>query len=67
MSKKKSKTPKSENPVKILRWLSREDEFERNGGGQWVVKDRAWKNKKAYDRKRDKKIDLDSSFYFPYL
>lgn len=52
---KKSKRPKSTDPVKILRWLSRDDEFERNGGGQWVCKDRPWKNKKKYDRKVNKK------------
>jgi len=52
---KKSKRPKSTDPIKILRWLSRDDEFERNGGGQWVAKDRPWKNKKKYDRKINKK------------
>lgn len=55
MEKRKSKIPKSNDPKKILRMLSREDEFIRNGGGQWVAKDRAWKNKKKYDRKSYKK------------
>ena len=52
---KKSKIPKSNDPVKILRMISREDEFERNGGGQWVAKNRVWKDKTKYDRKKQKK------------
>lgn len=52
---KKSKIPKSNDPVKILRMISREDEFERNGGGQWVAKNRVWKDKTKYDRKKAKK------------
>ena len=56
---KKSKIPKSNDPVKILRMISREDEFERNGGGQWVAMNRVFKAKSKYDRKRDKPVDLD--------
>lgn len=44
--------------IKVNRKLSREEELARNGG-RWVAKDRPHKNKKAYDRKRDKK-NLDS-------
>ena len=41
--------------IKINKKLSRLEEFERNGGGQFVAKDRPHKNLKKYDRKRDKK------------
>ena len=46
---------KSNDPVKILRMISRNDEFERNGGGQWVAVNRIHKDKSKYDRKRNKK------------
>ena len=39
---------------KLLKMISREIEFERNGGGQFVSKNRAFKNKKKYNRKDDK-------------
>lgn len=39
--------------------LNREIELERNGG-RWVAVDRPHKNKKLYNRKRDKKIDNDN-------
>lgn len=61
---KKSNTPKGESPEKILRWLSREEEMQRNGG-RWVAMNRAFKNKKKYnrtDKKRELRKDL-SSFY----
>ena len=67
---KKSKIPKSNDPVKILRMISREDEFERNGGGQWVAKNRVWKDKSKYDRKKQKKSLRDSLklfFFFLYI
>lgn len=52
---KKSKITKSNEPVKILRMISRNDQMERNGGGQFVAVNRIWKNKKKYDRKVYKK------------
>lgn len=52
---KKSKLTKSNDPVKILRMISRNDQIERNGGGQFVAVNRIWKNKKKYDRKAFKK------------
>ena len=63
---KKSKIPKSNDPVKILRMISREDEFERNGGGQWVAKNRVWKDKTKYDRKKQKKSlrDISQTLFF---
>lgn len=52
---RKSKMPKTNDPFKILKMISREEEFERNGGGQWVSKDRHHKNKKKYNRKDEKR------------
>ena len=40
--------------IKANKALSRLEELERNGG-RWVAVDRPHKNKKKYDRKRDKK------------
>lgn len=53
--------------IKAIRKGNRELQFERNGGGQWVATDRPWKNKKKYDRKRDRRIDSDCLFYFSFL
>ena len=50
--------------IKAFRKGNRELQFERNGGGQWVAMDRPWKNKKKYDRKRDRKIDSNCLFNF---
>ena len=61
---KKSKLTKSNDPAKILRMISRDLELERNDG-KWVAMNRPWKNKKKYDRKRDRKIDLDSFSFTP--
>ena len=52
---KKSKITKSNDPVKILRMISRNDQMERNGGGQFVSVNRIWKDKSKYDRKAYKK------------
>lgn len=54
---KKSKPTKSNEQYKILRMLSRDEQFERNGGGQFVAVNRAFKNKVKYNRK-DKKKEL---------
>lgn len=63
---KKSKITKSNDPVKILRMISRNEQIERNGGGQFVAVNRIWKNKKKYDRKAFKKglRDISQSFLF---
>lgn len=58
-----SKRPKSIE--KVIRVISREDDFARNGGGQFVSKDRAWKNKKKYNRK-DKKRKFRKDVDFPF-
>ena len=45
--------------------ISRDEQFERNGGGQFVAVNRAFKNKVKYNRKDKKKElrnDLNSFF-----
>ena len=53
-----------EDYIKIQKKLNREIELERNGG-RWVAVDRVHESKKAYNRKRNKKINLD--FIIPFL
>ena len=65
---KKSKPTKSNQIHKILRMISRDEQFERNGGGQFVSMNRAYKDKSKYNR-NDKKKELRSflnSFLFIY-
>ena len=45
---------KSNEPHKILRMLSREEEMERNDG-KWIAMNKVFKDKKKYDRKEMKK------------
>lgn len=47
--------PKTLDKEKLIRYFSRKDEFERNGGGQFVSKHKIHKNEKKYDRKKMKK------------
>ena len=47
--------------IKAFRKASREAELDRNGG-RWTAKDRPHKNKKAYNRKRERHIDVPFSF-----
>lgn len=51
---KKSKTTKSNAMDKIIKMISRDEQMERNGGGQWVATHRVHKSKKQYSRKRFK-------------
>lgn len=64
---KKSKPTKSTEQYKILRMISRDEQFERNGGGQFVAMNRVYKDKSKYNRNDNKKElrrDLNSfSFY----
>lgn len=66
MKSKKKKPLIANDVVKAMNKANRELQFERNGGGQFVSTSRAHKNKKKYDRKREKRnIDFDSfSFFF---
>lgn len=61
--KKKKKLSEQEIFLKAFKKANREIEMERNDG-KWVATHRVWKNKKAYNRKRDRKIDSDDLFYF---
>ena len=65
--KKKKNMPKSTDPSKIIRWISRMNEFERNGGGQFVAMNHVYKDKTKYNRKNDKREfrkNLDSHFLY---
>ena len=53
----------SQDVVKALKKANREIAFERNGGGQFVSQTKIYQNKKKYNRKRDKKIPIDLSFF----
>ena len=69
-NKKKKKSSYVEDTIKALHIASRESQFERNGGKQWVVVNRPHKNKKKYDRKNFKRGILDDAsllFCFRYL
>lgn len=64
---KLSKMTKSNEQNKILRMISRNDQFERNGGGQFISVDKAFKNKKKYCRrqnKRELRNELGSLLFF---
>ncbi len=62
---KKSKMTKSNQQNKILRMIARNEQIERNGGGQFVAMNRVYKDKTKYNRK-DKKKELrnELSSYF---
>ena len=63
---KKSKPTKSTEQYKILRMISRDEQFERNGGGQFVAINRVYKDKSKYNRNDNKKElrrDLNSFLF----
>lgn len=61
----KKKKNINDDVIKAFKKANRELQFERNGGGQWVSVNRPHKNKKKYDRKRDKKnFNFDLSLFF---
>lgn len=65
---KSKNIPKEINPSKIIRWVSRNNEIERNGGGQFVSMNRVYKDKSKYnrnDKKKELRNDLNS-FLFIY-
>lgn len=66
MSKKKKK---ENNVIKALHRAERELQFIRNGYDHpWVAVNRVFKNKKAYNRKRDRKnFKYDSDGLFCYF
>ena len=63
MKHKKKKMSEQEMFLKAFKKANREIEMERNDG-KWVATHRIWKNKKAYNRKRDRKFDTDYLFSF---
>ena len=63
--KKRKKLSEEEIFLKAFKKANREIEMERNDG-KWVCTHRVWKNKKAYNRKRDRKIDSDGLFFCLY-
>ena len=66
---KKSKLTKSNDPIKILRMISRDLELERNDG-KFVSIDKSFKNKKKYnrtDKKRELRKDLNSLFNYIHV
>ena len=65
-----SKPTKSTEQYKILRMLSRNDQFERNGGGQFVSMNRAYKDRSKYnrnDKKKELRNNLNSYFFINIL
>ena len=54
MKQKKKKLSEKDMMLKAFRKANREIELERNGG-HWTATTQTWKNKKAYNRKRDRK------------
>lgn len=62
--KKKMKADKQKDQILALRIFGRNEQFERNGGGQWVAVNKPHKNKKKYDRKNIKKEDRNTLLYF---
>ena len=61
-----SKPTKSTEQYKILRMLSRNEQFERNGGGQFVSMNRVYKDKSKYNR-NDKKKELRNNLNSYFL
>ena len=61
--KKRKKLSEEEIFLKAFKKANREIEMERNDG-KWIATQRVWKNKKAYNRKRDRKINSNSLFDF---
>ena len=65
-----SKPTKSTEQYKILRMISRDEQFERNGGGQFVSVNRAYRDKSKYnrrDKKKELRIDLNSFLFLRFF
>lgn len=60
----RKKTTKQDDQNLAIRICGRNEQFERNGGGQWVAVNRPHKNKKKYDRKNNKKEIRNNLLYF---
>ena len=67
---KSKNMPKNTNPSKIIKWVSRLNEIERNGGGQFVSMNRVYKDKSKYnrnDKKKELRDNLNSYFFFLFM
>lgn len=53
--KTRKKSFNQQDVIKAINKANREISFIRNGGGHFVVQTKPHKNKKAYDRKKDKR------------
>ena len=65
-----SKPTKSTEQYKILRMLSRNEQFERNGGGQFVSMNCVYKDRSKYnrnDKKKELRNNLNSYFFINIL
>ena len=60
--KKRKKLSQEEIFLKAFKKANREIEMERKDG-KCVCSHQVWKNKKAYNRKRDRKFNTDYLFY----
>lgn len=65
-TRKKKRISFNEEYLRANKKANREIEFERNGG-RWIAIDRPHKNKKKYDRKRDKRVNLEYPFHYVYI
>lgn len=61
---KKSKKQAENAVLKAFKKANREIGFERNGGGQFVSTTKVFKNKKKYDRNREKRNKFESPYLF---
>lgn len=64
--KKKKKLSQEEIFLKAFKKANREIEMERNDG-KWISTHKIWKNKKAYNRKRDRRTDTDGLLFFDLM
>lgn len=64
--KKTARVGELDEYIRAIKSADRLIELEKNGW-RWVAKDRPHKNKKRYDRKRDRRIDFDGPVSFPCI
>jgi len=66
MKKHGNNIPKSDKQSDIIKFVSRNESFERNGGGQFVSITKIHRNKKKYnrnDKKKELRNNLNSYFF----
>lgn len=64
---KQKKPNHNQDMTKAIHIASRNAQFERNGGGQFVSMNKIHKNKKKYNRKKNKKVVLDDTTFFMFM